>query len=88
MKPTNVSFQLDDRSIKYLVGVLEDVPVSVEEYYISVEFIIMDIDEDCRIPIILGRPFLATEGTVIDVKRGKLTFEVGDENIEFILENY
>lgn len=46
----------------------------------------MDIDGDCQIPIILGRPFLATVGAIIDVKRGNLTFEVGDEKIEFVLE--
>lgn len=45
----------------------------------------MDIKENSTIPIILGRPFLAIAGEIIDVKRGKLTFEVGDEKIEFIL---
>lgn len=50
----------------------------------SVDFVIMDIDEDCQIPIILGMAFLATVGAIINVKRGKLTFEVGDEKIEFI----
>lgn len=52
----------------------------------SVDSVIMDIDEDFQIPIILGRPFLATARAIIDVKRGKLTFEVGEEKIEFILE--
>lgn len=56
------------------------------EYYIPDEFVIMDIDEDCQIPIILGRPLLSTAGATINVKRGKLTFEVGEEKIEFILE--
>lgn len=45
----------------------------------------MDIDEDFWIPILIGRPFLDTSGAIIDVKRGRLTFEVGDERIEFIL---
>lgn len=52
----------------------------------SVVFIIMDIDEDPKILIILGRHFLAMVGAIVDVKRGKLTFEVGVENIKFILE--
>lgn len=53
----------------------------------SVEFFIMDIDEDLQIPIILGRPFLGMAGAIIDVKRQKLTFEVREDNIEFILIN-
>jgi hypothetical protein len=48
----------------------------------------MDIREDSNTPIILGRPFLATTGVIIDVNRGKLTFEVGEEKNEFILTQY
>jgi len=33
----------------------------------------------------LGRPFLATAGTIIDVKHGKLSFNVGKETVEFEL---
>lgn len=77
MKPINVSLQLADRSVKYLVGVLEYVPMKVGEYYVLVDFFIMDIYEDSQIPILLGRPFIDTEGAIIDVKRGKLTFEAG-----------
>lgn len=53
--------------------------------YIPVDFVIMDINEDFQIPIILGRPFLATTGTIMDVKRGKLNFKVEERKIEFIL---
>ena len=88
MKPTNVSFQLFDRPAKHPIRVLEDVPVRVREYFVPVDFVIMDIDEYFQIPIILGRPYLATEGTIIDVKRGKLTFKVGDKKIEFILAKF
>jgi hypothetical protein len=48
----------------------------------------MDIREDSNTPILLGRPFLATVGAIIDVKRGKLTFEVGEEKVEFILTQF
>lgn len=87
MKPTNVSLQLADRPVKYLIGGLEDVPVRVREYFVPIDFMIIDIDEDCQIPIILGRPFLARVGAIIDVQRGKLTFELCNEKIGFILAN-
>lgn len=48
----------------------------------------MDIKEDFNASIILRRPFLATVGVMIDVKRGKLTFELGEEKIEFILSQF
>ena len=85
LRPTKMSVQLADRSIKYPVGILENVPVRIGQFYIPTDFTIMDIREDDTTPIILGRPFLATAGAIIDVKRGRLTFEVGEEKIEFIL---
>ncbi|XP_027182044.1 uncharacterized protein LOC113780442 [Coffea eugenioides] len=45
----------------------------------------MDMEEDVNIPIILGRPFLVTAGTIIDVKHGKFKFQIGKEEVEFDL---
>ncbi|KAJ9536445.1 hypothetical protein OSB04_un000380 [Centaurea solstitialis] len=83
VQPTNVILQLADRSIKYPYGVIEDVLVKVDKFYFLVDFVILDMDEDKEIPLILGRPFLATEGALIDVQGGKLTLRVGDESAEF-----
>ena len=88
LQPTKMSLQLADRSVKYHVGILEDIPVRIGQLYIPTDFMVMDIKEDEDIPILLGRPFLSTAGAIIDVKRGKLTFEVGDEKIEFILSKF
>ncbi|KAJ9560069.1 hypothetical protein OSB04_005229 [Centaurea solstitialis] len=83
VQPTNVILQLADRSIKYPYGAIEDVLVKVGKFYFPVDFFILDIDEDKEIPLILGRPFLATGGALIDVQGGKLTLRVGDESVEF-----
>ncbi|XP_050919748.1 uncharacterized protein LOC127137320 [Lathyrus oleraceus] len=88
MQPTRMSFQLADRSVKYPIGILEDIPVRIVQLYIPNDFFIMDIKEDEEIPILLGRPFLSTTGAMINVKRGKMTFEVGDEKVEFILSKF
>ena len=77
MKPTNVSLQLADRSVKYLIYVLEYVLVRVGEYYVPVEFVTMEIENESQFLILLGRAFLAMMGAIIDVKRGKFNFEVG-----------
>ena len=44
---------------------------------------VLDIEEDIQTPIILGRPFLATAVAIIDMKKGKLTFQIGEEIAEF-----
>ncbi|KAJ9146095.1 hypothetical protein P3X46_028405 [Hevea brasiliensis] len=88
LKPATISLQLADRSIKYPVGILENVPLKVGKFFIPVDFIVLEIEEDARMPIILGRPFLATAGANIDVKSGKLKMTVGEEEIEFNLFQY
>ncbi|XP_031127528.1 uncharacterized protein LOC116029620 [Ipomoea triloba] len=82
-KPTSMTLQMADRSIKRPVGVLEDVPVMIDQYFILGDFVVMDIEEDTKVPIVLGRPFLATAGALIDVRRGKLVMEVAENKIEF-----
>ena len=46
---------------------IEDFLVKVGKFIFSVDFIVLDMEEDKEIPIILGRPFLATSGALIDV---------------------
>ena len=61
-KPTTISIQLMDRYVKYPIGMLEDVPLQVGKFFIPCDFVVMEMEEDLQIPIILGRPFLATAG--------------------------
>ncbi|XP_019057728.1 PREDICTED: uncharacterized protein LOC109116545, partial [Tarenaya hassleriana] len=65
LKPTRMALQLADRSIKYPAGILEDVPLKVGNYYVPVDFIVVDMEEDSKIPIILDRPFLNTTDAVV-----------------------
>jgi len=85
LKPTTISLQLVDRSVKYPMSILEDVPLQVGKFFIPCNFIAGEIEEGSRIPIILGRPFLATAGAMIDVKNGKISVQVGNEKVEFSL---
>ncbi|XP_021724214.1 uncharacterized protein LOC110691579 [Chenopodium quinoa] len=76
--PTNMTLQLADHSIKFPKGRVEDVPLRIGEFTIPVDFTVLEIAEDDHIPIILGRPFLATSGALIDVKGGRITLRVGN----------
>ena len=51
------------------------------------DFVVIDIEEDKQIPLLLGRPFLATGAALIDVKKGELTLRVGDEAVHFNLNH-
>lgn len=71
VKPTTVTLQLADRSIKYPRGVIKDVLVKVDKLIFPADFIVLDIKEDTKIHIVLGRLFLATGRVLIDVKKGE-----------------
>ena len=45
----------------------------------------MKMEEDTQVPLLLGRPFLATGAALIDVQKGELTLRVGGEAVHFNL---
>ncbi|XP_035834130.1 uncharacterized protein LOC118482653 [Helianthus annuus] len=79
--PTKMSIQLADRSIKYPHGVAENLLVKVGDFVFPADFVILDMEEDTEVPLILGRPFLATAHTMVDMSDGKLTLRVGDKEM-------
>ena len=82
-RPTTVTLQLADRSLKHPRGVIEDVLVKVDKFIFPADFIVLDMEEDKEIPIILGRPFLATGRAMIDVQRGELNLRVQEDEVKF-----
>ena len=83
MKQTTISLQLADRSIKYPRGIIEDVLVKVDKFIFPVDFVVLDMEEDQEVPLILGRPFLATGRALIDIQKGELTLRVNKEEVMF-----
>ncbi|PIN20438.1 DNA-directed DNA polymerase [Handroanthus impetiginosus] len=82
-KPTSITLQLADRSLTYPKGVIEDILVKVDKFIFPADFVVLDMEVDIEVPIILGRPFLATGRTLIDVQKGELTMRVQDQQIIF-----
>ena len=76
-----------DRSLKHPRGVIEDVLVKVDKFIFLANFIVLDMVEDKEIPIILGRPFLATGKAMIDVHKGELKLRVQDDEVRFSVFN-
>ena len=64
-----------DSSIKKPLGKIDDGLIIVNDNYVPVDFTIMDFECEPSCPIISGRPFLRTVGTVIDMKEGNIKFQ-------------
>ncbi|GJT72328.1 reverse transcriptase domain-containing protein [Tanacetum coccineum] len=58
---------------------LENMSLKVDKLVLPIDFVILDMPEDSRVPIILGRPFLATSQATIDVFNKKIMLRVGDD---------
>ncbi|XP_070010628.1 uncharacterized protein [Nicotiana sylvestris] len=72
-----------DQSMKRPLGIIDDVLVRVNKFILPADFVILDCEVDFEVPIILGRPFLATGKELVDVEASELTFRVGDEKVVF-----
>lgn len=85
LTPTPMHLQLADSSYRYLEGIAEDVLVKVRDYFISVEFVVLDMEIEKESPLILGRPFLSTAGATIDVEAREIHFNIDgkEEKLSF-----
>ncbi|GJW88104.1 putative reverse transcriptase domain-containing protein [Tanacetum coccineum] len=80
---TKVTVELVDRTVKYPKGIAKNVLVGTGKFVFLVDFIIIDIPEDIKVPLIIRRPFLSTTCAKIDVYKRKITLRVGEERIIF-----
>ena len=74
-----------DRTLAKPEGIIEDVLVKLGKFIFPADFIILDLEEDSEVPLLLGRPFLATGAALIDMQKGILTLRVGEEIADFNL---
>ncbi|RDX73384.1 hypothetical protein CR513_47018, partial [Mucuna pruriens] len=78
LEPTGMTIQLVNRSVVQPLGVLENVLVQVNEIIFLTDFYMLDMEDKTSgkgSTLILGRPFLMTARTKIDVHVGTLSME-------------
>ena len=86
LKPTNITLSLVDRSVKIPKGIVENVLVKIDKFYYPVDFVVLDTEpsssESSHVPIILGRPFLATANAIINCRNGIMQLTFGNMTLE------
>ncbi|GJT45631.1 reverse transcriptase domain-containing protein [Tanacetum coccineum] len=87
LKPTKISIRLADRSFQYPVGIAKNMLVEVGKFPFPADFVILEMEEDSKVPLILGRPFLHTADAVIRVKQKQLNLGVGTERMIFNIDS-
>ncbi|GJU67889.1 reverse transcriptase domain-containing protein [Tanacetum coccineum] len=76
LKRTKMSVRLADRSFQYPIKIAEIMLVEVGKFIFPANFVILEIEEDSKVPLVLGRPFLHTADAVIRVKQKQLNLGV------------
>ncbi|GJS16206.1 reverse transcriptase domain-containing protein [Tanacetum coccineum] len=66
LKPTKMSIRLADRSFQYPIGIAENMLVKVSKFTFPVDFIILEMEEDSKVTLILGRPFLHIVDVILE----------------------
>ena len=60
-------------------------PILFQSTYFDLNFVVIDIEEDCDIPLILGRPFMSTASCMVDMGKKMLQMGIEDQKISFEL---
>jgi hypothetical protein len=76
LEPTPMCLQLVDQSVRYLLGIAENILVKIREFFMLVDFVVLDMHPDSKVSLILGRPFLSTANAHIDIGKGEIKFTI------------
>ncbi|GJT45936.1 putative reverse transcriptase domain-containing protein [Tanacetum coccineum] len=80
---TRLTVEFADRTVKYTKGIAKNVLAKIGKFTFLVDFIILDMPEDIKVPLILKRQFLSTARAKIYVYKRNITLRVGEEKIIF-----
>jgi hypothetical protein len=76
LDPTSMCLQLVDQSLRYPMGITDNILVKIREFFIPVDFVVLDMQPDSRVSLIFGRPFLSTANAHIDIEIGEVKFNI------------
>ncbi|GJS68573.1 zinc knuckle CX2CX4HX4C containing protein [Tanacetum coccineum] len=86
LKPVSMTVEMADRTKSIPKGIVENLLVKNDKFIFPIDFVILDMVEDVRMTIILGRPLLATANAKIDIFRKLISLELGNEKVVFKIE--
>ncbi|GKC86678.1 DNA/RNA polymerases superfamily protein [Tanacetum coccineum] len=83
LAPTKLIIELVDKTVKCPKGIAKNVLVGIDKFVFHVAFIVLDMPEDTKIPLVLKRPFLSTAHAKIYVFKRKFALRFGNDKIMF-----
>ncbi|GJZ39770.1 reverse transcriptase domain-containing protein [Tanacetum coccineum] len=84
----NMVIEMDDNTKCTPKGIVDNLLIKIDKFVFPVDFVILDIVEDFRMPTILGRPLLATAHAKVDIFRKSISLELGNEKVIFKISSF
>ncbi|GKC07247.1 protein kinase-like domain, concanavalin A-like lectin/glucanase domain protein [Tanacetum coccineum] len=78
LEPINMLIEMADNTKCAPKGIVENLLIKIDKFIFHVDMV-----EDIRMPIILGRPLLATAHAQVDILKKTISLEVGSEKVIF-----
>ena len=75
--------QLADQSVHYPAGITKNILVKIRNFFVLVDFVVLDMQEDMKTPLILRRPFLSTTNALFDVGAIEIKFHINGKEERF-----
>ncbi|GJU34412.1 hypothetical protein Tco_1182766 [Tanacetum coccineum] len=86
LETIKMNIELADNSKCIPKGIVRNLLIKIDKFILPIDFIILDVLEDFRMPVILGRPLLTTAHAKVDVFKRSISLEVGNEKVIFKLK--
>ncbi|GJZ63803.1 RNA-directed DNA polymerase, eukaryota, reverse transcriptase zinc-binding domain protein [Tanacetum coccineum] len=83
LEPIDMVIEMADNTKFIPKGIVKNLLVKIDKFILPVDFVILNMIEDLRMPVVLGRPLLATDHTKVDIFRKTISLEVGNEKVIF-----
>ena len=87
LEPTSMCLQLVDQLVRYPLGIAENIPVKIREFFVLVDFVVLNMYPDTKVSLILRRPFLNTANAYINVGRGEIKFTINRQEEQFAFKS-
>ncbi|GKD08047.1 hypothetical protein Tco_1187732 [Tanacetum coccineum] len=87
LETIQMNIELADNSKCIPKGIVRNLLIKIDKFILPIDFIVLDVLEDFRMPVILGRPLLATAHAKVDVLKKSISLEVGNEKVIFKMKS-
>ncbi|GKD08253.1 hypothetical protein Tco_1187938, partial [Tanacetum coccineum] len=87
LETIKMKIELADNSKCIPKGIVRNLLIKIDKFILPIDFIILDVLEDFRMPVILGRPLLTTTHAKVDVFKRSISLEVGNKKVIFKLKS-